>query len=129
MTKTFSECTGDMSVEFFTDWMQAKLLEMLTSMRENEAILEYRYELIAVDLMEAKTDDDLLALIAEMQIGLIEKKQSVLMDRMNRGLELMAQEKSEARRNKMREQYEKLDNEWKEMATECLSKTKYLKSV
>lgn len=125
MTRTSNECTVSMSDEEWTEWYRAELTAILTRFKEQGKILDYRYKLVSIDLMEAKTSDDMMLLLNELQVGLVEKKRSVLLDRMRNGLDMIREEENEKRKEKLWSHYEKLDKELEELNRQWTFRTKY----
>lgn len=122
MTKTSSECLDNMSADDVQEWLKQFLFRALDAAKQNDWILDYRYDLIKLDLLEAK--DELTHCIEEMKIGLFEKKCSMIKERMMKGLELIRQEENERKKEKMWLHYTKLQNELNEVGNRCLN-TRY----
>lgn len=123
-TKTSSECLASMNLDEFTDWMRTWILKMMNEAYERGYILEYRYQLICVDAMEA-TFDDLLVLMNEVKFGLWEVKRSALLDRLTKGATMIQQETDIERKQKLMKHYDKLEHELKEYIERCQLVTKY----
>ena len=122
--KTSSVCLASMNLDEFTDWMRTWILKMMNEAYERGYILEYRYQLICVDAMEA-TFDDLLVLMNEVKFGLWEVKRSALLDRLTKGATMIQQETDIERKQKLMKHYDKLEHELKEYIERCQLVTKY----
>lgn len=125
-TKTSSECLVSMSDEERFEWSKNHLIQLVNKMYQLGKLLEYRYQFISFDLLEANTLDELDVLNHEIQYGLLEVKRSVLLDRLNKGADMIRNEKDESRIAKMEKQYEQLQKELNGVDKECYKmKTKY----
>lgn len=125
MISPFSECTDNMSGEELTDWHRRTLLHVVNIAWQQEKILEYRYKLMSIDLMDKVTDADLNVLQKEFSIGLLEKKRSVLLERIFKGYDMIRQEQDEKRKAKYEAHLETLENELKEVELHWTHNTKY----
>ena len=122
--KTSSVCLASMNLDDFTDWMKKWVLKMVNEAFENGYILDYRYQLICVDVMEASFDE-LLGLLEEIKFGLWEMKRSVLLERLSKGATMIQSETDAERKKKLLKHYDKLENELKEYIDQCQLSTKY----
>jgi len=125
MTKIFRECTDSMSNDELTDWYRRVLTHVLNSAWSEGKILEYRYKLIAIDLLEVKTDEQLQEVSNEIEIGLVEKERSLLLERMAKGCDMIRTETDEKRKEKLWKHYDKLEKELEELNIKWTLQTKY----
>lgn len=123
-TKTSSVCLASMNLDDFTDWMKKWILRMVNEAFEKGYILDYRYQLICVDVMEASFEE-LLGLLEEIKFGLWEMKRSVLLERLSKGATMIQSETDNERKKKLLKHYDKLENELKEYIDQCQLVTKY----
>jgi hypothetical protein len=113
-----------MNLDDFTDWMKKWVLKMVNEAFENGYILDYRYQLICVGVMEASFEE-LLGLLEEIKFGLWEMKRSVLLERLSKGATMIQSETDAGRKKKLLKHYDKLENELKEYINQCQLVTKY----
>ena len=124
MTKTSSECMDNLSAheltpEIVAAFLRGHIRKMLEKAYQKDWILEYRYERIALDLLDIH-DDELGTMIHEIEFGIWEKKRSVLLERMYKGLDMIKVETDGKKKKKYEQHYEKLKQECKEVEDRCL---------
>lgn len=149
MTKSVSECTVNMSeTEFmawlrsqgifkydvwntdanvlsmtdaeFVDWLRLRGLLAVNAARFRDVITEEMYGLITMDMLDAKTKDELLSLMDEVKIAVWSKKYSELLERWYRGADLIRVEKNESRKAKMMAKWEAIREEIGEVSRRCM---------
>lgn len=125
MINPFSECTDNMSGEELTDWHRRTLLHLVNTAWQEGKILEYRYKLMTIDLMDKVSDEDLEVLQREFDIGFIEKCRSVLLERIFKGYDMIRDEQDEPKKAKYETHLAKLENELKELESRWTHQTKY----
>lgn len=120
MTRTSNGFTASMSNEDMLETMRGVLTSMLNKCMKQNELMDYRHAFLAVDIMEAKTWDDMIAVSWEMHYGLYEKRASVLWERMLNGLDMIRTETDANKAADMWKHYKKLEREREEVLDRCL---------
>lgn len=123
-TKTSNVCLASMSDDEFTDWIRMRLSGFLNDAYESGYMPEYRYTLIASDLLEAGFDE-LMTLIEEIRYGFRESRVNKMLERLNRGAEMIQNEQDAEKKRKLESHYWKIHSELKEMNEAWTWQTKY----
>jgi hypothetical protein len=123
-TKTSSVCEGNMNDDF-VEYMRGVLTRCLNRAFESDAILEYRYQLVMIDLLEMKTDEDVSVCIDEMKFGLFEKKRSELLERLNLCAEMIGSEADQEWKSELLRHYDELTKKIERVEDSCMIQTKY----